>query len=136
MPGSRGVHSSALARNLARLALLAALLLAIAPSISRVLGNAGNRMPAGWVELCTRAGLTWVEAASLPGSPLPAPATPASGDDCPYCPLAASLPLIPLPPCLSLPRPAAGMLDIPPCPRLHASVCANGPGCRGPPLPA
>lgn len=133
------IRSPAFLRSVSRLALLAVLLMAFAPSVSRVLAGAGTQVLAGWAELCTAQGLKWVDTATpstAEKSPLPAP-TPAPmpmGDDCAYCPLAASLP--PLLPLFFVPhpRPAAG--GIPPADPAPRRMAANlrGLGGQGPPV--
>ena len=127
----------AFARMTARLALLAALLLVLAPSISRVLASRGGEVLAGWVELCTPAGLKLVDTAAQATrgkAPLaPTSGWPDEGDACPQCPLAAALP----------PPPEAFDWASPPCPPAPERVPETsparevfrpaGPGCRGPP---
>jgi hypothetical protein len=68
---------------LRHLALLAMLLLSLAPSVNRLLAAPG----AGWVQLCTMTGLrqVWQE-----GTPLPSPHRQDEGD-CAYCPLLGAL---------------------------------------------
>ncbi len=79
-----------------RLALIALLLLAFAPSISRVLASGTGEVLAGWSQLCTSMGLKTVRSgdsgslAGAPASQLPA----GSGQYCDYCPLAAALPMV------------------------------------------
>lgn len=77
------------------LALFAALLLACAPGISRLLAHTGEAT--GWTELCTSEGLRWV---ALPAGDAPAPADSShhGNADCGYCPLSAGT--APLPPLL------------------------------------
>nr|WP_295376445.1 DUF2946 family protein [Pseudoxanthomonas sp.] len=121
-------------RYMTRLAVLAALLIALAPSISRVLGSRGGEPLAGWAELCTPAGLTWVDiAAAKARETAPASGWPDEGDACPQCPLAATMP--PPPDAFRLPLPW-----LPPTanPESEAPLPAQGtppagPGCRGPP---
>jgi len=125
------------ARTATRLALLAALLLVFAPSISRVLASRGGDVLAGWVELCTPVGLKWVDArANAAREKAPAAPTsswPDEGDACPQCPLAAALP----------PPPEAFDWAASPCPPapgrgFETSLTRKafrpvGVGCRGPP---
>lgn len=124
-------------RRMAGLAMLAALLIALAPSFSRVLGSRGGETLAGWVELCTPAGLTWVD--TVAKARAKAPAAPVSGwpgdvgDACPQCPLAAAMPPPPeafrLPPLLRPP-----MADrAPETSNRVQGILPIGPGCRGPP---
>ena len=121
-------------RCTARLALLAALLIALAPAVSRVLGSRGGGMLAGWLELCTPAGLTWVDAATgAPREKAPASGWPGgAGDACPQCPLAATMPppeglRWPSPPRRPVTHRAPEASARPP------AVALAGPGCRGPP---
>jgi hypothetical protein len=79
---------------MARLALAAVLLMALAPTVSRVVAAGATQVLAGWTELCTAQGLKWVDTAA-PSDPekSPAPAPILLSSDCAYCPLAASLSL-------------------------------------------
>ena len=120
-----------------RLALLAVLLLALAPSVSRALSAGSTQVLAGWSELCTTMGLQLLpsESRTLSGKPAPAP-MPGNGEYCDYCPLAASLPLLLLALALFLPH---WRRDLRPClpapPRLRLAANLRGLGSRGPPLP-
>ena len=82
-------------RAFSRLALLAMVVLALMPTLSRLW--AASQGPGAWVEICTAQGMRWVAAdeagTSGPGTPA-APAAPAVGDHCPYCSLAHT-PVIP-----------------------------------------
>ncbi|KAF1699307.1 DUF2946 family protein [Pseudoxanthomonas suwonensis] len=125
-------RASRLHRNMARLALLAVLLLALAPAVGRALASGTPQLLAGWSELCTSEGLQRLpsEARSADGVPLPA----AHGDaDCPYCPLATSL-LGPAAPPAAL---ALSPVEAAPA-RRHAPGRRfrrlHGPGSRGPPI--
>lgn len=112
------------------MALFAAVLLACAPGISRLLAHAGEAN--GWVELCTSEGLRWV---ALPADEARTPAGPAhhADADCGYCPLSTgAVPPPPLPPAV-----LARVADSRP-PRVHrATVFLRTPqsnlGSRGPP---
>ena len=85
---------------MARLALVAMLLLATLPTFGRLLGASGDAAhestQSAWTAMCTAAGL---EHAALPVTRDPAaavdqggtPAAPHHGDDCAYCPLLASV---------------------------------------------
>ncbi len=118
------------------LALLAALLMAFAPSVTRWVASAGTQVMAGWTELCTTEGIKWVDtrAESPVGKPAPAPADMPMAADCAYCVLAAALPLLLL--CLAVlfPRLAgdviARVFPLPPARRLRL----RGLGGQGPPL--
>lgn len=127
------LRASRFHRPLSRLALLAVLLLALAPAAGRMLAAGTPQLLAGWSQLCTAAGLQ-----SLPGPARSAdgPQSPAGahGDgDCPYCPLAASLALPPLlAPAWSMPRAPASTYRRPRTRRRFPRLL--GPGSRGPPL--
>ncbi len=120
-------------RPLARLALLAVLLLALAPAAGRLLSaaSAQPQLLAGWSQLCTAAGLQ-----SLPGPAdppgWPAPAGAHQGEDCPYCPLAAQLWLPPLAAVAAVGHAAAAVPAARAAPRRRFRRL-HGPGSRGPP---
>ena len=118
-----------------QLALLATLLMAFAPSVTRWVASAGTQVMAGWTELCTTDGIKWVDtrAVSPVGKESPAPAGMPMGADCAYCVLAASLPLLLLCIALLFPRVAGGVIaravPLPPARRLRL----RGLGGQGPP---
>lgn len=123
-----------------QLALLAALLMAFAPSVTRWVGSTGSQVLAGWTELCTRDGIQWVDTRAespVAKSSFDMPASPTDmsmGADCAYCTLAAALPLLLL--CLALLFPrlpgniVASALAPPPATRLRL----RGLGGQGPPI--
>ena len=123
-----------------QLALLAALLMAFAPSVTRWVSVAGSQVLAGWTELCTTDGIKWVDIRTespIAKSPLgkaPSPAGMSMGADCAYCTLAAALPLLLL--CLALLFPrlpgdiVASALTLPSVRRLRL----RGLGGQGPPI--
>lgn len=134
----RVIHSRTLAATLARLALVAVLLLALAPSLSRVLAAGNSPVLAGGSELCTATGLKWLAiAAQSPAAPLgaPVPAMPGGDAHCDYCPLAASMPLLALFVAFLLPLPPRGPAPAWIAPRLRRPANLRGLGSRGPPLP-
>ena len=128
---------------MARLALVAMLLLATLPTLGRLHGARADLVttPAqsAWAAMCTTAGLRDV---ALPATGHPAtagdhggtPTGPAQGGDCGYCPLlsavVSALALIaffvpqPQPPCLCTWHRVAARATLHPC----------GLGSRGPPL--
>ncbi|WP_162407531.1 DUF2946 family protein [Pseudoxanthomonas jiangsuensis] len=131
------LRSRHLHRPMTRLALLAVLLLALAPSASRMLAAGSTQVLAGWSELCTTMGLQLLpsESRTLSGTPAPAP-MPGNGEYCDYCPLAASLPLLLLALALALPHWRCDLRPCPPAsPRLRVAANLRGLGSRGPPLP-
>lgn len=123
-----------------QLALLAALLMAFAPSVTRWVGSTGSQVLAGWTELCTTDGIQWVDtrtqspAAKPSADTSPSPAGMSMGADCAYCMLAAALPLLLL--CLALLFPrlpgdiVASALTLPSARRLRL----RGLGGQGPPI--
>ncbi|MEL1264853.1 DUF2946 family protein [Pseudoxanthomonas putridarboris] len=120
---------------MSRLALVAVLSMAFAPSISRVLASGTTQVLAGWNELCTTAGLAWVDTgAQSPAKKLPVPDGMPAGDDCAYCPLAASLPLVLLVFCILFPRMGTGDVARIATPRLRAAANLRGLGGQGPPI--
>ncbi len=118
---------------MSRLALLAVLLLALAPAAGRVLSAGTPQVLAGWSQLCTAAGLqTLPSPARTADGPL-APAGVHGGEDCPYCPLAVSLDLPPVASALwPLPRTTLPTF-LRESPRRRFPGL-HGPGSRGPPL--
>ena len=69
-----------------RIALLAMLLAALAPTLSHAMRAGGAD---AWVEVCTALGAKWVDADALAPSDDPAPASAGSMEHCPYCVLQA-----------------------------------------------
>ena len=129
------LRASRFHRPMSRLALLAVLLLALAPAAGRMLSAGTPQLLAGWSQLCTAAGLQTLPSPARSADGPQAPAGVHAGEDCPYCPLAASLALPPLP-ALAAPMPRApaspGRRTRPRRRFPHLS----GPGSRGPPLPS
>ena len=80
---------------MARLALAAILLLALLPTLGRLVEAGGQRLPPALVAMCTSAGLGLFAPDRLtPGETSPAAGMPAgtmAADDCPYCPLLAKI---------------------------------------------
>jgi hypothetical protein len=133
------LRSSAFMRPMTRLAWLAALLMVLMPSVSRVL--AAQAAPAGWAQVCSAD----VALAAEPGAdhdaghgttdPDPDAAPHAHGSaDCGYCLLGAPLPaahaLAPAPHA----RPATRVVWADPPLRAHA-VRLCGLGAQAPPAP-
>ena len=118
-----------------QLALLAALLMAFAPSITRWMASDGPQVLAGWTELCTTEGTQWVDTrAESPVGKSPLPDGMPMGPDCAYCTLAAALPLLLLAIALLFPRLAgdaiASAVTLPRARRLRL----RGLGGQGPPV--
>ena len=118
-----------------QLALLAALLMAFAPSITRWMASDGPQVLAGWTELCTTEGIQWVDTrAESPAGKSPLPDGMPMGPDCAYCTLTAALPLLLLAIALLFPRLAgdaiASVVTLPRARRLRL----RGLGGQGPPV--
>ncbi len=118
-----------------QLALLAALLMALAPSVTRWVTATGSQVLAGWTQLCTTDGIKWVDTrVASPAKKSPSPAGMPSGADCAYCTLAAVLPLLLLCIALLFLRLSGGILSsvpaLPPARRLRL----RGLGGQGPPI--
>ena len=118
-----------------QLALLAALLMAFAPSVTRWVASAGTQVLAGWTELCTTEGIQWVDTrAESPAGKSPVPDGTPMGPDCAYCTLAAALPLLLLAIAVLFPRLAgdaiASVVTLPRAGRLRL----RGLGGQGPPV--
>ncbi len=128
-------RSPSFLRPATNLALLAVLLMALAPSVSRLLASIDGAQD-GWAALCTSMGLTWSDAGGT--SPTGKPSLPggdkAMGDDCGYCQLLHSLPLVLLFLGLLVPRLVPGNLAFLDTPRLRTRVNGRGLGGQGPPL--
>ncbi|QNN76440.1 DUF2946 family protein [Pseudoxanthomonas mexicana] len=129
------IRSRAFLRPMLQLALLAALLMAFAPSITRWMASDGPQVLAGWTELCTTEGIQWVDTrAESPAGKSPLPDGMPMGPDCAYCTLAAALPLLLLAIALLFPRLAgdaiAGVVTLPRARRLRL----RGLGGQGPPV--
>lgn len=76
----------------ARIALLAMLMVAFAPTVSRMLAPAGQE-GAVWAELCTGAGIEYVMLAGEADSDEHTHVTPSS-DHCPYCKVNGGAPVL------------------------------------------
>lgn len=121
-------------RRLARLALLAALMMAFVPSFARLVASASPQVLSGLTELCTVSGLKLVDLSALQD----AKGETSTGDhgtaECPFCLLAAAfaVALLAITVCL-----LQGRRDARP-PHSHAWPHIVGPplrglGSRGPP---
>jgi len=118
-----------------QLALLAALLMVLAPSVTRWTASAGTQVMAGWTELCTTDGITWVDTrVESPVEKSPSPSGMPMGTDCAYCVLAAVLPLLLLCVALLFPRlPASIVARTVLFPRARR-LRLRGLGGQGPPV--
>lgn len=122
---------------MAWLALVATLLTAVMPTVSRIVASATTSASPLLLEMCTAAGIKLVEMPSplggdapQPGHPMP----PAMGDACGYCVLATSLPVVLLLLGLAAPHgrtaPVARIYQT----RLRLTRNARGLGSQAPPL--
>lgn len=118
------------------LALAAVLLLALVPTVGRLLSSADGASGV-WAQMCTVAGLKLVKLAPGDAAPTTDPAPGGSGDpvklDCAYCLLANSIVVLLLWIVFALPARVARVHSPPrtpiPCARWHPC----GLGSRGPP---
>lgn len=84
---------------MARLALVAMLLLACLPTLGRLASpSADGDGSSVWAALCTMTGLKYVEVPNA--DPAPQPHKPLHGEDCAYCPLLTAVAVFAL--CLAL----------------------------------
>jgi Protein of unknown function (DUF2946). len=115
---------------MARLALLAILLLALVPTLGRIAQARATGVDAtsSWAAMCTTQGLR-----QLPLQ-LPAPASPQATGDCAYCPLLAAT----IAPSVAAPTVPPTALPTALCTSTAVDVPAQphpcGLGSRGPPL--
>ncbi len=134
------MRNAAFHKSMARLALVAMLLLAVLPTVGRLAQPPAAGMRAGLEAMCTSAGLRLVDPTTMPhaghhgGGGPDVPAHPHEGPDCAYCPLLASLAValacLAVALCDGLPRAPAAMRRVSP-PRSRWHPC--GLGSRGPP---
>jgi hypothetical protein len=136
------MRNAAFHKSMARLALVAMLLLAALPTVGRLAQPAADGMRAGLEAMCTSAGLRLVDPMAVlhadhhaGGGAPDTPAHPHEGPDCAYCPLLASLAValacLAVALCDGLPRAlAAARRASPQRSRWHPC----GLGSRGPPL--
>ncbi|TAH41407.1 MAG: DUF2946 domain-containing protein [Gammaproteobacteria bacterium] len=97
MPPTYNAHvirSSSRFRHTAWLALAAALLIALAPAVSRILASHAGNASAYLVEMCTATGLKLVGLSSPIGQSDPTPPMPSMDEACGYCVLTAPLLLV------------------------------------------
>ena len=121
---------------IARLALVAILLAALAPTMSRWLESGNQRLPDALAAMCTSGGLSWLQARSLQpaGQEAPVPAGGMQDEYCGYCPLLTGVVPVLLAIILLLPMLASVRL-----PQRHATplpslLVRRGLGARGPPI--
>ena len=121
-------------RPMARLALIAVLLMALSPVISRWIASSSTQWLPGLVELCTVQGLKLVEVSGFGGDPAKSPPPGhAMQADCAYCPLLAGAALL-LAAALLFPQVLASALPARAASPPVFSSLFPGLGSRGPPL--
>ena len=110
---------------MARLALLAMLLLASLPTAGRWV--AATQAETGWTALCTSGGMQWVRAGDH-GSPVVA-----HDGDCAYCPLLHALDSPVVAPAWLPPAAASSAFVVVPASQRSPDAPRSGLGARGPP---
>lgn len=118
---------------MARLALVAMLLLAFLPTLGRLATpSAADEGSSVWAALCTMTGLKYVE---VPASdPAPQPHKPLHGEDCAYCPLLTAVAVFALWLALAWPAPVVLLLASRASAPRRKNPYPCGLGSRGPPL--
>lgn len=121
---------------MARLALIAVLLMALAPAMSRWMAGSSTQLLPGLVELCTVDGLKLVDVAGLGGDVAKLPGTGHFGmdADCGYCPLLAGTALLLLVLAVLFPHALAALVPVALTLPSRPSSLFPGLGSRGPPL--
>ena len=121
---------------IARLALVAMLLLALAPTMSRWLESGTQRLPEALAAMCTSTGISWLQPRSLleTGQEAPLPAAPMQDEYCGYCPLLASVVPLLLAIVLLLPILPSARLRGGHAPPQRGVTLLRGLGARGPPI--
>ena len=121
-------------RPMTRLALIAVLLMALSPAVSRWIASSSTQWLPGLVELCTVQGLKLVEVSGFGGDPAKSPPPGhAMQADCAYCPLLADAALL-LAAALLFPQVLASALPARAASPPVFSSSFPGLGSRGPPL--
>ena len=121
-------------RPMTRLALIAVLLMALSPAVSRWIASSSTQWLPGLVELCTVQGLKLVDVSGFGGDPAKSKNTGhAMQADCAYCPLLADAALL-LAAALLFPQVLASALPARAASPPVFSSLFPGLGSRGPPL--
>lgn len=127
------IRSASFQNPMARLALLAMLLLVLVPTFGRLAAGASSSPDAGWAALCTMTGLKYVALGADDDAPVPSQPAGIDGH-CAYCPLLTTVAVFALWLAMTWPRrgqaPRSAWRPAPVCSRLHPC----GLGSRGPPL--
>ena len=121
-------------RPMTRLALIAVLMMALSPAVSRWIASSSTQWLPGLVELCTVQGLKLVGVSGFGGDPAKSPPPGhAMQADCAYCPLLADAALL-LAAALLFPQVLASALPARAASPPVFSSLFPGLGSRGPPL--
>ena len=121
-------------RPMTRLALIAVLMMALSPAVSRWIASSSTQWLPGLVELCTVQGLKLVDVSGFGGDPAKSPPPGhAMQADCAYCPLLADAALL-LAAALLFPHVLASALPARAASPPVFSSLFPGLGSRGPPL--
>lgn len=128
------IRSSSRFRRTAWLALVAALLIALAPAVSRILASHAGNASTSLVEMCTATGLKLIDPSLPVGKSDPMTPMPHMDEACGYCVLAAPLLLVAA--LLTVPhlRPAPAYGRHFYCLILHSPRNRRGLGSQAPPL--
>jgi Protein of unknown function (DUF2946) len=118
--------------HFAYMALLAMLLLSFAPSVSRYIASVRADSNSTWAEMCTMTGLKLVKVSDFASPQTPKPKS--MGDDCVYCPLAASIAPLLLLIVVMFPRIASALAGVIRQTVHHRFLYPIGLGSRGPPF--
>jgi hypothetical protein len=116
-----------------RMALFAMLLLVFAPSVSRWIASNSEVSGSSWVEMCTVSGLKLVNIADFGKGETPTKTMP-MGQDCAYCPLAASIASLLLLIALIFPLIAEHAVTVARQTLIRVFLYPSGLGSRGPPV--
>ena len=120
-------------RPMTRLALIAVLMMALSPAVSRWIASSSTQWLPGLVELCTVQGLKLVDVSGFGGPAKSPPPGHAMQADCAYCPLLADAALL-LAAALLFPQVLASALPARAASPPVFSSLFPGLGSRGPPL--
>ena len=122
-------------RPMTRLALIAVLMMALSPAVSRWIASSSTQWLPGLVELCTVQGLKLVDVSGFGGDPAKSPPPGhAMQADCAYCPLLAGAALLMLAAALLFPQELVSVLPARAASPPVFSSLFPGLGSRGPPL--
>ncbi len=123
-------------RFMARLALVAVVLMALAPAVSRWVKSDSLQLLPGLTEICTTSGLKSLDVSGWGGdkAKIPAPDHFGMGADCAYCPLLAGAALLLLTFALLFPQVLANLVPAFSSLSFSSSSVFPGLGSRGPPL--